>query len=140
MRIYHGLGLFLSTVFVTNSIVANELTSNDSAVAVEFIMAPASKIKLSFDEIVTLDSLTFNDMDGYWLNLNIQVPKGESKVFSVEIPSLMPTDYVVLWQVHNHDNVAKKGTLKLTIEDDDSYPRASTKKHKYAILHNKLHH
>ncbi|PKG80093.1 hypothetical protein CXF80_18300 [Shewanella sp. Actino-trap-3] len=145
MTFYNCFGLFLLTMLAFNRVSANELSPNDRtvtdrSVAVEFIMAPASIMKISFDEAVILTSMTIKDNDGYLINLGVQVPKGEHKAFSFEIPKLAPADYLILWRIYNHDNSIQQGDIKLTIPDDDIYPRPSTKTHKYGILHKKLHH
>jgi hypothetical protein len=145
MKRYHCLGLFLLALLAANGVSANELSSNDRSVTdrsvvVELIMAPTSIIKITFDEAVSLTSMVIKDNHGDQLNLDVQVPKGAHKVFSVAIPRLTPAEYLILWRIHNSDNSMQQGDVKLTIPDDDIYPRPSTKKHKYGILHQKLHH
>lgn len=139
MKFYHCVILFLFTMLTISIASATELSTNENDVSVEFVMAPPYMMKISFDEAVILDSMIIKDDDGYLLNLNAQIPKDENKVFAFDIPKLLPADYIILWQIHRDDIAPQQGQLKVAIQDDDSYPRPSTKKQKYGLLHKKLH-
>ena len=139
MKFYHCLALFLFTMLTPDIAAATELSTSENDVIVEFVMAPSYMMKVSFDEAVTLDSMIIKDDHGYLLNLDAQVPKDENKVFAFDIPKLLPADYIILWQIQSDDIATQQGQLKITIQDDDSYPRSSPKKQKYGMLHKKLH-
>jgi hypothetical protein len=82
---------------------------------------------------------------------NLETAEMRNKKYGLTLPLLtlcltfwmlpvQAADYLILWRIHNHDNSIQQGDVKLTIPDDDIYPRPSTKTHKYGILHKKLHH
>ncbi|WP_137226676.1 copper resistance protein CopC [Shewanella sp. MEBiC00475] len=139
MKIYQCLTMMLFAMLATTSIYANDIPSDNSDVAIEFIIEPASVLKITFDDAVTLHSIIIKNSDGYLLNLDVQVPKNPATVFYFEIPKLPPAEYLVMWRSQNDDALIRLGEAKLTLKDD-VYPRPSTKKPKYGILHRKLNH
>lgn len=140
MKMYQGLTFFLFALLGTNTLAANELNANETTVEVEIITAPPTVMNVTFAQAVTLAAMTIKNNNGYILNLDVQVPKEKSQMFSFDIPTLQPADYIVLWHILDNNNTDKKGSFKLTVQNENSYPRPSTKQQKYGILHAKLHH
>jgi hypothetical protein len=138
MRVYRCLTMIFFALLVPNNIYASELSAKNSDVTIEFTIEPTRSLKVTFESSVTLHSIVIRNNDGYLLNLDVQVPKDPGTIFYFNLPKLPPAKYLVRWKSQLNGGPISLGEATLTL-NDDTYPRPSTKKPKYDILHRKLH-
>ena len=139
MKLYRCLVLILFTLLISNTIFASEPSVDSHDVIIEYAKAPTRTMKVTFDTAVTLHSMAIKHNNGYLLNLDTQVTKEPAAVFYFNLPKLPPAEYLVRWKTQVDDGPIFSGEATFTLHDD-TYPRPSTKKPDYGILHRKLHH
>ena len=61
-------------------------------------------------------------------------------VFYIKIPELSNAEYQLSWTVQDVNDAISNGHGLLSVSADNTFPRPSTKKHRYNILHKKLNH
>ena len=138
MRIYRCLTMIFFALLVSNNVCAGELFVNNNDATIEFTIEPTRSLKVTFESSVTLHSIVIRNNDGYLLNLDVQVPKDPGTIFYFNLPKLPQAKYLVRWKSQLNGGPISLGEATITL-NDDTYPRPSTKKPKYNILHRKLH-
>ncbi|WP_434950690.1 hypothetical protein ACRWQL_14360 [Shewanella sp. HL-SH4] len=157
MNFYRFLNLVFVLLLVSAPIYCAYANKSDNPQIngqFEWACTTPNVLKATFEHQVTLISITLKRDNNIVLSLDSQTLAkqildagqfGEPdsihrSVFYIKIPELSNAEYQLSWTVQDVNDAISNGHDLLSVSADNTFPRPSTKKHRYNILHKKLNH